>query len=288
MRKSILTSLCVLFLGVVIFASTAQAEVIWHDPWLNWDFINVNGIAVNDLDIWVDNPNWNPGANWWAAPFTTMTVTNNIVWPVDGNLHTMISYTGAWIPSMGTGHGGLYMIGSGRVLDAYWTLGGAKIGLSTAITYERTRIENDPELHMELSIAPGFFEDHYGHEAGWTNIRTFANIPADMLGLADLNKNLNLANLAAYQVTPRRLDGSEILPTDRIWMNNPDSFFDVFLAQLLPHQVSPNYEALLVADVLMASDPVALGTFWNLNPQSPEPATLGLLLLGGLALFRRR
>ena len=103
MKKSILISLCLVFLAVAVLASTAQAIVVWHDPQLNWDFINANPGNVDDLDIWVDNPTYNPGAfpiGWWAAPFTNMNVVNNAAdHDLDGDLDTLLHYTGAVIGS---------------------------------------------------------------------------------------------------------------------------------------------------------------------------------------------
>ena len=52
--------------------------------------------------------------------------------------------------------------------------------------------------------------------------------------------------------------------------------------------VSPDYESLLIADVFVAGRESPIGRFWNLNPQTPEPSTLSLLALGGLAMIRRR
>ena len=172
------------------------------------------------------------------------------------------------------------------------------MGQSTAITYEQTRVEGDPDIYMELSIAPGFYEDRpVGAQAGWTNIRTFVGIPSTVLNLANINSSLDLSTLSAYEVTPKAGGpaGSDILTSDTIWRTSVDSFFDVFLANIPPEESNPNFEALLVADVVMQENPgepgeppVPLGTFWNINPQSPEPATLFLLALGGAAVMLRK
>jgi hypothetical protein len=304
-KTMIVASLCLL-VGTAFFTTTAQGTVVWHDPWLNWDFINQTNQAVDDLDIWVDNPNWAvPPQNWWAAPFPNMTVTNNAGdRDGDGDQDTQIRYWdqtgGTTIPIGATAHGGLYMIGSGRVLDAYWTSNGAQVGPSTPVTYERTRIVGDPAVFMELNIAPGFFSDpdNTDREAGWTEIRTFVNIPAEFLGLADLNTSLDLDNtqfpdqtwLTDYEVTPRLggPDGTIITP-DTIILNPDDRVTDIFLADIPPEFSTPDYEALLVATVVATgSGPIPTGEFWNLNPQSPEPTTVFLLGLGTMAILRRR
>jgi len=279
--------------ALVLFASAAQAVVVWHDPYLNWDFINMTGVPVNDLDIILDNSAFNLNAGnpnqAWSLPF------NNIVKTVgdfdgDGDLDAKITYSGAVIQPGQTAHGGLYMLNSGLVLDAYWTNNGVKVGASTAITYEQTRVVGDPELYMELNIAPGFFADplNSGHEPGWTEIRTFVNIPADLLNLPDINSSLDLSTLAAYEVTPKLGGplGPDILPTDVIFANSDSSPTDIFLANIDPAFSNNNYEALLVATVL--NQPTVIGQFWNLNPQSPEPASMFLLAVGGVALLRRR
>ena len=295
--------------GALAFAASAaqggaEPTVVWHDPWLNWDFINNTGVMVNDFAIIVDNENFNPDPNdpsevLKGMPFSTFQVFHGY-YDADLDLDTMLKWIATDasenLPAGGKAHGGLYMKGSGLVLDAYWTKDCSKIGNSTAITYERTKIVDDPEVHMELMIAPGYFQDtgnpYYPHaEAGWTNIRTFVNIPADLLDLPQLNRDLDLDWLAlqpgVMEVTPREGGpmGDPILYGETIWAV-PDSFFDVFLAQIDPEFAGPDYEALLHAEVL--NQGAVVGEFWNLNPQSPEPATLALVALGGVGLLARR
>ena len=302
--------------GVLVFVVAPHAlggTIVWHDPYLNWDLTNWTGGNINDLEVIVDNPNgkFNPNVNnpaeLWAVPFQTITLTTGD-FDGDGDQDTKVSYSNpiAVIPHGQTAHGGIYMFGSGVVDDAYWTWNGNKVGSSIPVTYEVTEIRGDPEVHMHLQINKGFFEDA-GIEAGWTEIRTFVNLPADLLDLEDLNTSLDLSTLAAYEVTPQYgqpgLPGNTGIPialTDENLQNVPDSFFDVYLDVIPPENASPAYESLLVATVIGTggtSDPpegngenenVIYGQFWNLNPQSPEPGTLSLLVLGGLALIRRR
>lgn len=286
----------VLVLTILVFAApVVRGEVIWHDPWLNWDFINQNPIGppiqVNDFAVIVDAQNWVPQEQW-SVPFPNFN-TSQGDYDGDGDMDTKCEWSGAWVNPGEIAHGGLYMLNSGRVQDAYWTLNGNKVYVSTPITYEQTEIRGDPEVHMHLNIAPGYFEDpdQPYSEAGWTNIRTFVNIPAEELGLPDLTRDLNLDDFAQYEVQPIDAEtGLPIMPTDQIWMYEPDSFFDVFLAEIDPEYASLDYEALLHAEVITpgGARQMVVGEFWNLNPQSPEPATAALFAIGGLVLLRRR
>jgi hypothetical protein len=260
------------------------------------------------LEIVVDNPNFAPNLNdpgqVWSVPFPTVGLSN-ADHDNDGDQDTIVTYSGANVSPDADGmpygvenppdsaHGGLYMKGSGLVLDAYWTLNGIQIGPSYPITYERTRVVGDPAIYMELSIAPGFFADpqNAGKMAGWTEIRTFVNLPADLLNLPDIDRALDLSTLSAYEVHPRfgGPAGPEITPSSVLLMGD-SSILDIYLADIPREMASPNFESLLVATVVTASsEPLPAGAFWNLNPQSPEPVTFLLMALGamGIALWRR-
>lgn len=304
MRRSLMCLSLVIVLVGLSGPAMGQFWSVYHDPWLNWDFWNFAGAPATDLDIVVENATYNPGVNWWALPFNTLTVTNDVDVDGDGDGDTILSYSGAVInPPVDpncpdpneVAHGGIYTQGSDGIVTAYWTAGGVQIGNALAISYEKTEIRRSAsgEIHMQLIIAPGFYEDEPNEKAGWTEIRTFRNIPADVLDLDDLDRSLDLSCLSAYEVTPYYGEpgipgstGVPILLSDRILRGEPDSFFDVYLDTVDEEYLSPEYEALLVATVLNQGTPV--GMFWNLNPQTPEPATLTLLVLGGLALLRRR
>lgn len=279
----------ILSLGIAAWVATpaARGDVLWHDPWLNWDFQNISGQVANDFEIIVDSPTFSPtGADvLLGAPFPNFGVSNGD-FDNDGDQDTKLRWSGAVVNPGEIAHIGAYMLGSGLVQDAYWTNNGMKVGPSLAITYEMTEIRGDPEVHMHLNIAPGFFEESPGGSAGWENIRTFVNIPADLLNLEDINDTLDLATLAAYEVTP--IDASTGLPITGAVMRTDDTPFDVYLGDIDTAHANPDFEALLYAEVFDGSRQGVIGQFWNLNPQSPEPATLVFLTVGGVFVLRRR
>ena len=299
MKSKMSIGLLCLGLTIGFCGRFAHAQSVWHEPWLNWDFQNFTGVNAHDFDIVVESGAFTPN-EWWTDLFDTITASH-ADYDGDGDTDTKIRFhssTGVCVLPNEILHTGMYMLGAGNILDAYWTdQNGQKIGYSVAISYELTEIrpsEESKEVHMHLQMAPGYYEDS-GHpdypnqEAGWTEIRTFVNIPAAMLELADLNRDLDLDALAAFEVVP--LDGvtmAPILPTDVIW-GEPDSFFDVYLDTIPDEYASPAYESLLHAVVLNQGEVV--GEFWNLNPQSPEHGTLALIAVAlgvGSYLIRRR
>ena len=290
------------FVLCVSLSATAQPISIFHDPWLNWDFFNNTGSSVNDLDIIVATPNWTPPEVLLGMPFPTMMPCygdNN----GDGVPDTLLRWCGADVGPGMIAHVGAYMLGSGPILDAYWTQDGVKVGSSLPITYELTEIfdpdpfvPDDNEIHMLLQMSPGYFADpgNAGIAVGWDNIRTFANIPSDVLGLPDLNEGLDLTSLALYEVDAREggpggdIISGPILPG----IDFPaESFFDVYFDVPVPDDfVGPGYESLLVADIIMDDGMggyTTVGMFWNLNPQCPEPGTMMLVALGALAVLYR-
>lgn len=297
--------LALLALAATASPAVGQQTVIAHDAWLNVDFINKTGQVVNDFEVVVASPTFNP-PQWFAAPFNVMAVTN-------GATSTTIRFSGTNIQPDTNGvpgdegdlaHVGMLMKDSGRILNAYWTLDGNPVPVvpngptSIAISYEITEVRtgSDPAIHFKLWMPSQYYADRpSGAEAGWTGIRTFRNIPASLLDLADLNRDLftNFPGLDAYEVDPyygiAGYPGKGAAPialTDENLMTGPDSFFDVYVDTVMPEYAGPEYESLLVATVLNQGQPI--GMFWNLNPQCPEPATLLLLVLGGLAMMRRR
>ncbi|HUU34865.1 MAG TPA: PEP-CTERM sorting domain-containing protein [Vicinamibacterales bacterium] len=125
---------------------------------------------------------------------------------------------------------------------------------------------------------------------GWDNIRTFAHIPANMLGLADLNETLDLNLLLPFEVGARVGGlGGELIEGPVWWESDfpAESFFDVFFDVPVPEgNLGPSFESLLVADIINGEGEV-IGRFWNLNPQCPEPGTFALIGTGLAALVLR-
>jgi len=282
---------CALSWPLAVQATT----VIEHDAWLNADFLNFTGVVVNDVEIFVESATFNPPQTF-MAPFNNVTVTHGEYSALHAGNETCVSFSGVNIQPNQIAHIGMLMKDSGRVLSAYWTNNGVQVGNSLAMSYEITEVRtgSDPAIHFKLWMPPQYYADREeGAEAGWTNIRTFRNIPASLLDLADLTRDLDLTTLADYEVQP--YVGEEgypgqttdtILTTEEFMLSDPDSFLDVFVDVVPPEYSNPNYESLLVAAARNQGQ--VIGQFWNLNPQSPEPATLFLLATGGLLLRRRR
>lgn len=310
-------------LAVLWMVPAGAQQVVTHDPWLNWDFRNLNLLPAYDFDIIVDANNFalpTPG-NMVSPPGWSLTVQHTTLGGGDSD-NTLLHWSGLTPINAGDwAHFGAYMGGSGPILDAYWTdAEGDKLGLSLPITYEQTWVyypadEGPAWLGMELSWPDSFFdvvtdwegvlEDWYpggpwtNAQFGLTGIRTFAQIPAETLDLSQLNETfLGTAGLDAleaqgYERTPRE-DGPLGLEIDPTKIYQVESFFDVFIDLEPGFTPSPEFESLLYAQVVVDLDgdglllPVPIGAFWNLNSQSPEPSTGLLLAAVGMALALRR
>lgn len=285
-----------MFLVLLIVSSATAQQSIYHDAWLNSDFWNKTGQTVNDFEIVVESPTFVPNQVLLNAPFPNYNVTVGDYSALHPGNETRIRWSGANVLADQIAHVGMSMNASGKILDAGWTWNGVRVPVvpggptSIAISYELTEIRptNSGEIHMQLLISPQYFEDRGpSSEAGWTNIRTFRNLPASMLDLADLNRDLDLSTLTAWEVPPHRGVpgvpgmGAPILPADQILRHGIDSFFDVYLDTVGSAYLNAGYESLLHAEVL--NQGVVIGEFWNLNPQSPEPGTWVMLVCGALA-----
>jgi hypothetical protein len=274
--------------------SALAQQSIFHDPFLNWDFVNFTGGDANDFEIVVATPSWTP------PQVYTGFFPNFTTHPDPGSGGTVLSWSGNSVPAGEVAHVGAAMMGSGKILDAYWTKDGLKVGPSIAIVYERTQVFPMPDrsevVAMNLQVAPSFLGN-----AGLTNIRTFSDIPANMLGLDDLTQALDprlneppLSELATIptELVSLSLSGVETRPLQPVSpLPTADSFFDVFVD--ITTNIGPMFESLLTADVVVFNPDVGswqpIGRFWNLNPQSPEPATVALLAIAApLALSMRR
>jgi hypothetical protein len=281
MHKRLIGFSAAVLVTVGVTSTWAQQEV-FHDAFLNWDFENFTGQVADDFEIIVESPTFDPFASGhfdgyftppagFADRFPNFDVSQGD-FDGDGDVDTKVSWSGAPVDPNQMIHVGLGMRDSGKILEAYWTLGGEKIEPSIAITYERTIVRPNGDLGdigMLLNIAPGFFADD-GQQAGWTGVRTFMDIPANMLGLEDINRQLDLADLEAFE-TQNECDTV-------VFDDNP---IECFVGR------SPNlsmaFESLLVADIVDQGE--VIGRFWNLNPQSPEPGTLSMFFLGALMVW---
>lgn len=286
-----------LAVGLLLSTAAYGQTLVWHDPWLNWDIWNNTGQLVNDFEIVVDNGNFtldpnDPGQVFmggWTG-FTTYTTGTD----------TVLSWSGQNVGAGGVAHLGGWMEDSGPILDAYWTLDGVRVGGAIAIPYELTGVWYGPDpapdpnwppagpgeegIFMALETSSAAMEELGTNQAyRMSGIRTWSDLDAGGIGLHDLTTGLNLNG-------DPRLAGKETEPSETEFFLI-DSFFDVFV-DITPN-IGPQWESLLYSQVDLVDTsgvlpPVPVVRFWNLNPQTPEPGTLSLLVLGGLALLRRR
>jgi len=288
MRYKRLSGLLALLMvsGMVAPAYGQPIFVIDHEPWLNWDFVPPAG--ANDLHIVVENPNFT------LDPADPNQLFVDPGWQFDGITQNVDNAILSW-SAVNPGaivHAGANMTGAGRIVDAYWTQNGVEIpGAKIPIIWELTRIQvpdtqSPPEIWMRLQTSEAFIMGNPDLEVRLLNVRTFSDIPADMLNLPDINESLDMNRLLPYEA----MAYPEITLPSQPW--DIDSFFDVFVELTIPENVSPDFESLLIADVVvvdLSGNQTSVGRFWNLNPQSPEPGTVALLAIGAcVTLFRRR
>lgn len=298
-----------------------------HEPLLNWDFVvPTTPTGVNNLEIVVDSPNFNPDPL--AGDVIGVSATNPTFHYAgsrpcdhDGNPLTpdvtILTWDntapGAALTPGSLIHAGLNMGEAGRILDAYWTWTWDNQGtIQTDIVKDVPVIDEEtwtwrnggppPEgtpppdpiggqprppgtLEMRLGTDAGFSAENEGKRIFLDNIRTYYNIPEDVLDLEDLNADLDEGALLGIPGVMLGSVGGDF---------NVDSFFDVFFRVeegVPPQFLNPDFEALLVAEVWVqegTSEPEQIGTFWNLNEQCPEPATLALMGLGAAGMLLRR
>jgi hypothetical protein len=286
-----------------------------HDPWLNWDVYNYTAGAADDFHIIVDTPNWVPTDVYLDATGLTG-FPNYTTVPANGGQDTGVQWSGTSIPQGNLAHIGIYMEGSGPIVDAFWTSGGTPapwydpntgslLFSSLPITYERTFVEipqdpltDDPEVWMQLSMPSELAVELEGNEdavVGWGNVQGFRDIPTGILSLELLNSDLDLATLLPYDVTDELLErnSGDLISSEPIWWYEPESFFDVSFGT--PEFTGDEFQSLLYAEAVIdldgpgVGDPgIPIGGFWNLNNQSPEPGTALLLAVAGLVLISRR
>ena len=110
-----------------LFSAAAMGQSIFHDPWLNWDFINFTGGPTDDFEIVVDNGAFNPNPGAFppevlmGMPYQNFGVTH-ADFDGDTDIDTKLSWSnplGGPIPNGGVMHVGGDMRNSGPILDAY-------------------------------------------------------------------------------------------------------------------------------------------------------------------------
>jgi hypothetical protein len=289
-KEEVMRTLSCLSAAVLLSAAGAALAVppppplvVRHDANLNWDVVVPSNVVANDFEIILERGDWvPPNVYVGGLGFPQYQVTYGDFVPSDPGLETKVRWFGREFAPGSVTHVGANLYGSGRLLEAYFTRDGAPVGDRIGLIYELTRVTipigfDLPTLAMELTSNPAFVNAGLG-TMELRNIRTFANMPASLLDLADLNPTLNLGGLSGYEVPA-------LPPTLGI---TASSFFDVFL-DVTP-LLGPDYEALLVAEMWrlpVVGQPIRVGQFYNLNAQCPEPS-VSLGLLGASVLLLRR
>jgi hypothetical protein len=275
-------------------ASAVEPLVVEHSANLNWDVKNTTQQTVNDFEIVVETPNWQPPHLYLGSlGFPKAEVTTGDFVPGHPGLETKVRFYGRTFNPDEVAHVGAFLEGSGRVIDAYFTYTNgqgvsAKVGPSIPIVYEMTRVTrstspNGPRLDMRLWGVDEFFAQNPGYSLKMTGIRIFADIPSTMLTLEDLTTNLDLSTLSGYERTQANPPPTELVFTGAA------QFYDVFVASSFI--AGPDYSSLLTSNLYLV-DPnrvvVPVGQFWNLNVQCPEPAGVVPMALAGLVVTRSR
>ena len=271
---------CIVFVLVFPFVTNytmaAVPVTLTHEGFLNWD-IKVD-VDLDDFEIVVESPNFQPRQTY-DGPFGTPTVT-----PSGSN--TKIHWSGATVPANTLFHVGLDMAGAGQMVSATATQGGNPVA-NVPIPFELTEIRYTgrsaaADVFMVFNTPQGFFDENPLATVTLENVRTFIDLPADLLDLPDLNSGLNLG-LLPNETTP--VPGS-------VQLFAPGNETEIYVGQTI--NASPLYESLLFGQVFVdydgpgAMEPVMTSEFWNLNPQSPEPSSLVLLAVGAVVAIKRR
>lgn len=280
--------------AIALAASPAIAsipEVVLHPANINWDLFNTTNQPINDFELVFEQPNWNPlDVYVGLLGFPSYTLTTGDFVPGNPGLETKLRFQGRTFQPNSLVHVGAHTGGAGRLLDAYFTFTDAngvsrKVGNSVATPWEITRVVRPvpgmPRLEMRFQAPDGFLLDEPGSTLRLENFRSFVDVPASRLALADLNPSLDLASLIAYERTA-------ITPIPPVELNVVSSFFDVFVTS--DFIVGPEHEAMLTADVvrvLSTGQSVPVGQVWTLNYQCPEPSAM-FPLVAAVPLLRRR
>ena len=76
-RSVALALFAALALALAAGPATAQPQPgsVIHDPWLNWDFLNFTNQQVNDFEIVVSSPTYNPDPKQGQVLITCLCIT---------------------------------------------------------------------------------------------------------------------------------------------------------------------------------------------------------------------
>jgi len=185
---------------------------------------------------------------------------------------------------------------NGALLDSY-TVSLTATGVGEKVIAVDVRFNSASQLHQEMSYKPGFLPPHYIPTA--MNDMAAAGFPAEYI-IADTHFLMTTGQVVWPGAAATEDLDETILPRDSfdVWHSygtflesHPMGFAGtiqastVQLAQIVIPRGSPKGTVLLtgVAATNLSSNPLNIGVI-----EIPEPATLGLLALGGLAVLRQR